>query len=456
MRDNHYDLVVIGGGPGGYTAAARAANLGMNTALVERRNLGGTCLNQGCIPTAAMLHSAGLHRQFRRGEQFGICAENVRLDYGKMLAYREETVQILVRGVEQTLARNGVALFSGIGTLLPNKRVKVMSAGGETILAAENILLATGSKARVPDIPGAELPGVVDSDGALAWNALPESITIIGGGVIGVEYAQIFSDFGSRVTLLGTRARLLPGMDREISQSLKMLLRKRGVDVRTDVSVSRIEKADEQLNCIFTEKDRPDTALSQRVLYAVGRTPCFDGLFSGEIPFRVESGHIAVDSQYKTSIPGVYAVGDVIGGIQLAHNAMAQGTLAVEGMAGASPSVDGSTVPSCVYTDPEIASVGLTEAEAKGRGFSVRVGKCVMGGNGRSVVTREERGFMKVIASADTGAIVGAQLMCAGAGEMIGEFASAISNGFTVTQLLRAVRPHPTYNEALIDALRQI
>ena len=448
-----YDLIVIGGGPGGYTAAIRAAKLGMHTALVERRELGGTCLNRGCIPTAAMLHSAGLYRQMRESERFGICAAGVSVDYPKLLAYRQETVQTLVQGVEQMLDLAGVVRLSGTGTLLPDRRVRVTSEDGVTVLAAKNILLATGSKVRVPDIPGIDLPGVADSDGALAWESIPESLTVIGGGVIGVEYAQIFADLGSRVTLLGTRARLLPGMDREIGQSLKMVLKKRDVDVRTGVTVERIEQDGKLLRCAFMEKDQETETVSQRVLYAMGRVPYTEGLFAGAAP-EMNNGRILVNGHFETAIPGVYAIGDVTGGPQLAHLAMAQGTVAVERMAGLAPSVDVDTVPYCVYTDPEIVSVGLTAAEAREKGIPVRVGKCVMGGNGRSVVSREERGFMKLVTGAETGRLLGAQLMCARAGEMAGELVSAISNGFTAQQLLRAVRPHPTYNEALSEAMR--
>lgn len=453
MENNSYDLIVIGGGPGGYTAAVRAARLGMTAALVERRELGGTCLNRGCIPTAAMLHSAGLYRQTRDGGQFGVRAEDAYVDYAGLLAYRQQTVRTLVRGVEQTLDMNGVVRLSGVGTLLPDKRVRVVSPDGETVLRAKNVLLAAGSRARVPRFPGVELPGVADSDGALAWQTLPASVTVIGGGVIGVEYAQIFSDLGCRVTLLGTRARLLPGMDREIGRSLGMVLKKRGVDVRVGVSVERIEREGELLRSVFLEKDEPASAVSERVLYAVGRVPCTDGLFDGGVTLAARDGHVEVDERFETSEPGVYAVGDMIGGAQLAHLAMAQGTVAAERMAGRSPSVDVNTVPYCVYTDPEIVSVGITESEAKARGIPARAGKCVMGGNGRSVVTQEERGFMRLVADAETGRILGAQLMCARAGDMAGELVCAISNGFTAEQLLRAIRPHPTYNEALAEAL---
>lgn len=447
-----YDLIVIGGGPGGYTAAVRAAELGMAVALVEKKELGGTCLNRGCIPTAAMLHSAGLYRQLREGTKFGIRADGISVDYAGLLAYRQETVDTLVRGIRQMLEMNGVALIAGEGRLLPGKQVRIVSCGSEQILAAENVLLATGSKTRVPDIEGIGLPGVTDSDGALAWDSVPESLTVIGGGAIGVEYAQIFADLGSQVTLLGTRQRLLPGMDREIGQNLKMILKKRGVDARTGVTVNGIAGRGGLLHCEFTEKDMGQTVSSQRILYAVGRIPYTDSLFEDAVP-EMDGGLITVSTHFETSIPGVYAIGDVTGGPQLAHVAMAQGTAAAEHMAGIDPSADVKTVPYCVYTDPEIVSVGMTEAEARSQGMPVRAGKCVMGGNGRSVVSREERGFMRLVIDADTGKILGAQLMCAKAGDMAGELVSAISNGLTAAQLLRAVRPHPTYGESISEAL---
>ncbi len=449
-----YDLVVIGGGPGGYTAAARAAELGMMTAIVEMDALGGTCLNRGCIPTACMLHAGVLCRRTRESGRFGIMTQDVTLDYGRLLAYRSETVRTMVQGVEQILERNRIVRFSGRGTLLPGLRVRVTADCVQTELAAGAVLLATGSAARVPDIPGIDLPGVTDSEGALTWDSLPESVTVIGGGVIGVEYAQIFADLGSRVTLLGTRDRLLPSMDREISQNLKMILKKRGVDIHTGVTVRQIGREGESLCCIYAERDAEKQVLSQRVLYAVGRVPKTEGLFEG-VTVNMDNGRILVDSHFMTDLEGVYAVGDAVGG-STAHLAAAQGTAAAERIAGKASSIDVDTVPDCIYTNPEIASVGLTERQAREAGYSVKVGRGLTGRNGRSAASGEERGFVKLVASVDDGTILGAQLMCACAGDMLGELVSAVSNHFTAGQLLRAIRPHPTYNEILRDAIQDL
>lgn len=454
MEDLFYDLVVIGGGPGGYTAAAQGARMGMSVALVEMDALGGTCLNRGCIPTAAMLYAGEMFRRTREAERFGVLAGNVRLDYDKLLAYRSETIGAMVRGVDQMLEMEGIARFFGRGVLLPDKRVRVLLAEGQAQLSASNVLLATGSAARALDIPGAGLASVADSDGALAWRTLPESLTVIGGGVIGVEYAQAFCDLGSRVTLLGTRERLLPAMDREISQNLKMILKKRGVDVRTGVTVRRIEQENGALRCFYEEKGRDMQTVSQRVLYAVGRTPNTDGLFDGA-GVDTDNGRIVVDSRFQTNLDGVYAVGDAIGGT-MAHQAAAQATAAVEYMAGRTASVDVDTVPVCVYTDPEIACVGLTERQARQAGHPVKTGKGITGRNGRSAVANGEHGFVKIVASAADETLLGAQLMCARAGDMAGELVSAISNRLTAGQLLRAIRPHPTYNEMLTDALTDV
>lgn len=455
MDNSVFDIVIIGGGPGGYTAAIHAAKLGMTIALVEMDKLGGTCLNRGCIPTAAMLHSGESFRRMKESEQYGIYAQNVSLDYERLLGYRDETVRYLIRGVEQRLEQERIKCFSGKGTLLAGNVVRVESAAGCTELTAENVILATGSTARIPDIPGISLPGVADSDGALAWRTLPESLTVIGGGVIGVEYAQIFSDLGSRVTLLGTRERLLPSMDKEVSQRLRMVMKKRGMDIHTGVNVAKIEQIEGILRCTYVEKGVEQTADTSHVLYAVGRVPNTNGLFEGIRPLMVE-GRLVVDSRYQTNLKDVYAIGDVIGGAQTAHLATAQGMAVVERIAGRTPSMDTNVVPICVYTDPEIASVGLTERQAQERGIHVKTRKSILGRNGRFAVTRGEQGVIRVLASADTGEILGAHLMCARAGDMIGELVSAVSNHFTVEQLLRAIRPHPTYNEALVDVLSQL
>lgn len=452
----HYDVMVIGAGPGGYVAAIRAAKLGLHVAVVEEDRAGGTCLNRGCIPAKAMIHAAETYRSAREADQFGVETGRVSFDYGKILAYKEETTDALVQGVEQLLAGNGVDRLAGKGTLLAGKKVRVTTEEKEEVYAADHIILAAGSKPLLLPIPGMDLPGVLTSDGLFRLQECPESLAIIGGGVISVEFATAFAGLGTKVTILEALPRLVPNLDKEISQNLKMILKKRGVDIHTSASVQEVAEEDGRYVLRFTEKEKEQEVSARYVLCAVGRVPNTDGLFAEDALPDMERGRVLVDEKFETSIPGVYAIGDLIFGMQLAHTASTQGTVVAEHLAGKSASVDLSVVPSCVYTDPEIASVGLTEEDAKEQGIPVRVGKFIMSANGKSLISREERGFVKILAAEESGVILGAQMMCARATDMIGELATAVANGLTAKQLLRGMRAHPTYNEGVGEALEEL
>ena len=452
----HYDVMVIGAGPGGYVAAIRAAKLGLHVAVVEEDRAGGTCLNRGCIPAKAMIHAAETYRSAREADQFGVETGRVSFDYGKILAYKEETTDALVQGVEQLLAGNGVDRLAGKGTLLAGKKVRVTTEEKEEVYAADHIILAAGSKPLLLPIPGMDLPGVLTSDGLFRLQECPESLAIIGGGVISVEFATAFAGLGTKVTILEALPRLVPNLDKEISQNLKMILKKRGVDIHTSASVQEVAEEDGRYVLRFTEKEKEQEVSARYVLCAVGRVPNTEGLFAEDALPDMERGRVLVDEKFETSIPGVYAIGDLIFGMQLAHTASAQGTVVAEHLAGRSASVDLSVVPSCVYTDPEIASVGLTEEDAKEQGIPVRVGKFIMSANGKSLISREERGFVKILAAEESGVILGAQMMCARATDMIGELATAVANGLTAKQLLRGMRAHPTYNEGIGEALEEL
>lgn len=455
--EERYDLIVIGAGPGGYVAAIKAAKLGMKTAVVENREVGGTCLNRGCVPAKAMLHAAKLYQEVLSGERFGIISKEVSYDYGKVLSYKNETSESLRLGVEQLLKGNKVERISGTGSLTKEGRVRIKTKEGEEILQAKHILLATGSKPALLPIEGIRIPGIMTSDEMFQLDHVPESLLIIGGGVIGVELATVFSSFGSKVTLLEAEERLLPGLDKEISQNVRLLLKKRGVDIHTKAFVRKIEKEGLDFICTYEEKvkdkEKLEVLKTPYLLSATGRIPNTDGLLEEKALLKMDRGRIVVKENFETSMPGVFAIGDVIGGIQLAHAASSQGICAVEGMNGKEPSIDLSVVPSCVYTDPEIACVGITEAEAKEKGIETVTGKFLTHGNSKSFITKEERGFVKVVTDKETGVLLGAQMMCARATDMIGEMGTAISNKLTAEQLLKAMRAHPTYNESVAEAL---
>lgn len=454
MRDI-FDLVIIGAGPGGYVSAIRAAQLGLRVAIAERRDVGGTCLNRGCIPTKALIHASHLYTEIRECEKLGILAENVSYDIGKIYARKDQTVSQLRGGIEYLLSayKDKIQLIRGNAVIGAPGAVTVSNGNETAVLETRNILIASGSAPVRPPIPGLELPGVITSDEILEQSGTAyKKLAIIGGGVIGMEFATIFNSLGCEVNVIEAMDRILPIMDKEISQNLSMILKKRGVGIYTKATVSQIEKTDNGLACHFSQKGEEHMVEAEAVLVAIGRKPSVDGLFADGLPVRCERG-IVVDENFQTSVPGIYAIGDVIhGGIQLAHAASAQGCNAVMVMAGMEPEIDLATVPSCIYTDPEIACAGITADQAKSMGLAVKTGKFNMSGLGRSVIESQERGFAKLVFDAETEALLGAQLMCARATDLIGELAGAIVNKLTIRQLGSVIRPHPSFTEGITEA----
>ena len=452
----NYDVIIVGAGPGGYVAALKSAKLGFKTAVVEKDRVGGTCLNRGCIPTKAMVHATELYREMQNAKEYGIFAENISYDYGKILEYKQDIIDKLVGGVEQLFKSNGIDYLKGLGTLEKDGSVTVSGGEGAGSYQAKHVILAVGSKPALVPIPGLDSEGVLTSDELFQLQEVPKSLSIIGGGVIGVEFASIFAALGTKVTILEALPSILANMDKDISQNLKLILKKRGIDIHTSVKVEKVEKEAEGVSCFYTEKDEPVKVTSQYVLCAVGRVPNTQGLFGEGVELEMERGRVVVDEHFKTSMDGVYAIGDLIKGLQLAHLASAQGICLLEELAGHKRSIDLNVVPGCVYTSPEIASVGITEAIAKEQGLEINVGKFMMSGNGKSMISKEERGFIKILSDSKSHAVVGVQMMCARATDMIGEFGNAVANGFTVEQLLKAMRAHPTYNEGVGEALQDV
>lgn len=454
-----YQLIVIGAGPGGYEAAIRAAQLGLTTALIERRDVGGTCLNRGCIPTKAMLHSAQLYREAANFELFGLHTENTSFDWAKVHQRKNDVVVKLRTGIEQLIKANKIDFFNNFASILGKNDIQLDQ--GE-VIRGENILIATGSVPARPPIPGLDLPNVVTSDELLddphftQTDSLAKEILIIGGGVIGVEFASVFSSFGCHVTIVEAMERILPTMDREISQSLNMVLKKRGVSIHTGAMVEKLEQDENGLVCHFTEKGKAQAVPAQQVLVAIGRRPNTQGLFAEGFEVACERGRIVTDENFRTSVDSIYAIGDVTSKIQLAHMASAQGICAVHTIAGQKSPIDLRYVPGCIYTDPEIASVGITEDEAKQQGIPVKKGKFLMTGNGRSLIDEQERGFIKVLAHQETDVILGAQLMCSRATDIVAELATAIVNGLTCAQLAGVIRPHPTFCEGVTEAVEDV
>lgn len=453
-----YQLIVIGAGPGGYTAALRAAKLGLRVAVVERREVGGTCLNRGCVPTKALLHASQIYYDACNSAAAGILVDGAQVDLQAVFANKRQICEKLGSGVEGLLQNAKVDLIRGSAVITASGAVTITALDGEnTVYAADNILIATGSIPARPPIPGLDLPGVMTSDELLEGeDRLYRSIIIIGGGVIGVEFAVFYSNLGCEVTVIEGMERLLPMMDRELGQNLSQLLKKRGVRVVTGAMVQEIRQNGAMLDVHFSAKDTAQVVTAERVLCAIGRRPYLEGLFAGGLQPAQSGPALWVDERFQTSIPGVYAIGDVSSRIQLAHVASAQGIACVDMMCGKTSSVNLDVVPSCVYCHPEIAAVGVTEAQAKEANIPVKVGKCVMGGNARTLIADPGRSFMKFVANSDTHEIIGAQLMCEHSTDMISQVSMAIANHFTVEQMLLAMRPHPTFEEAMGEALEDL
>lgn len=449
------DLIVIGGGPGGYAAAEFAARRGMAVALVERERLGGTCLHRGCVPTKAYLHEADT----AHAAQAMWPGAALLVDRAAMLARKNATVDTLEKGVAALLRAGKVAVYAGQGTLVSAAapfQVTVQGADGATqTLEGRRVLLAAGSTpARIP-VPGCDDTAVWTSDELLAEaGAEPfQSLLIVGGGVIGVEMAEVYARLGVTVTLLEAEKRILPMMDMELSRSAEALLRALGVQAHTDARLTGIARGGRGFIARWEKGGQAAEAEVERVLLATGRTPASNGLFGPDVTIAMNRRAVAVDERYRTSLPGVYAIGDLNGLQPLAHAAHAQGLVAVCDMLGVPAPVDAALVPSCVYTAPEIASVGLGEAEAKAQGHAVAVGKALTTQTARTLIEGLGRGFVKLVFDQESRVLLGAQLFCGNATDMVGELGLAIVNGMTAAQLMRAVRPHPTFEEAITDAV---
>ncbi len=451
-----YQLIVIGAGPGGYEAALRAAKLGKKVAVVEKREAGGTCLNRGCVPTKTLLHASGIYREAKNGAHCGIHAEGVEVNMAEIFAYKREISQKLSGGVEALFKSAKVDLLRGTALITAPGCVRVTDAQGATTdYTCEDILIATGSVPARPPIPGLEL--AMTSDELLeGCESLCRSIVIIGGGVIGIEFAAFYADLGCEVTVIEGMDRLLPNMDRELGQNLALILKKQGVKVFTGAMVQRVERSGEALAVSFTCKGKDETVTGESVLCAIGRGAYCDGLFAEGLEVELRGRSIAVNEHFETSLPHIYAIGDVSSKIQLAHVATAQGIACVERLCGVESRTDLATVPSCIYCRPEIAVVGLSEAEAKEAGIPVKVGKRAMFDNAKTLIADPGRCFMKFVAHAETRELLGAQLMCEHASDMIGGVAQAIANHLTADDFCRAMRPHPSFEEAMTAALEEL
>jgi dihydrolipoamide dehydrogenase len=453
--DATFDLIVIGSGPGGYVAAIRAAQLGLKTAVVEIAPLpGGTCLHWGCIPTKALLHAAEVLETSRHAGRFGVKMAPGELDIASLHKYKDKVVMSNAKGVEYLFKKGGITMIPGRGRLAGPGRVAVQQQGGATkTLEARFTIVATGSVIR--GLPGVEFDGkqIINSDHALGLSKVPASLIVLGAGAVGVEFASIYATFGAKVTLVELLPRLIPLEDAALGAELERAFKKRGLGVHTGTKVEKVVREEDRVKVTAAKDGKPVELEAELLLVAVGRRPLTEELGLAELGVKLDRGFIEVDGFLRTAAPGVYAIGDVVKTQALAHVASHEGIVAVEDAAGVSPHpVDYDKVPSCTYCDPEVASIGLTEDEARKRGHDVVVGQFPFSAIAKAKILDDTRGFVKIVAEKKYDEVLGVHIIGPHATELIAEATAALNLEATAASLFQAVHAHPTLAEAMGEA----
>lgn len=448
-----FDLTVVGGGPGGYVAAIRAAQLGLRVVLVERDRLGGVCLNEGCIPTKALLASVHVLESIGRAGEYGISVGDPRVDLPAVFERKDAIVARLRGGVEKLLKKRDIVVVKGEGALLEPGVVRVREAEGERLLESSSVILATGSTPIVPPAFGYDGKRIITSTEALSMVDLPETLIVIGTGAVGCEFAGFYSAIGVEVVLLEMLPEILPGEDASAVRLLKRALKKRGVDIRTGVMVESLTPGDTRIRAELSEGEPIEAAVA---LLAMGRRPAVEEEWIVESGIEIESGAVAVNNHMETSLEGVYAIGDLVGGWLLAHVASREGIVAASCAAGRDLAMDYRAVPRCTFTHPEIASVGITEAEAAERGLDVDVGRFPFSALGKALAEGESTGFAKVIAESGSGRVVGGVVVGANASVLVHEIGIAIANDLSAEDIAAVIHAHPTLSESVMEAAEAV
>ncbi|MCR6544675.1 dihydrolipoyl dehydrogenase [Dehalobacterium formicoaceticum] len=463
-NDLNTNIAILGGGPAGYVAAIRAAQLGAEVVLIEEKELGGVCLNQGCIPTKSFLKNAEAAHLVQTSKEYGIDAKIQAVDWHSAWLRKERVVKNSRMGVESLIAAHKIILLKGRGYVENPREIRVETGQESVRVSCRHLIITVGSEPLLPKIPGIDLPGVLTSNEALEFKEIPRSLVIVGAGVIGLEFADMFNSIGTKVTVLEMENSILPKEDREIGEELLKVLKRKGIGFKLGVQVKKIEEIKEieeineisdhqdQLKILF-EGNRKETVLkAEKILVAAGRRSRTYSSDLIALGLEIEHGAIAVNEKMATNVPSVYAAGDVIGGKLLAHLAYAEGRVAVENALGRETRLNYDTVPTCTYTHPEIATVGIGEEEAAKRGIKVLVGRFELRHNSRAMTLGERDGFVKVVVDRESGVILGGQILGSQASEMISELTLAVTLGVKAEIIAEMMHPHPTLSEAIMEA----
>ena len=453
-----YDVVVLGAGPGGYVRAIRAAQLGAKTAIIEKNKVGGTCLNVGCIPTKALMKNVEILHYIDAGKKRGIKVKGeLELDYAKAVKAKDKAVKQLVNGVTGLLGSNEITMYQGMGTVKAGNKIEVAAENGDVeTIEYGKLILATGSSPKMPPIPGADLEGVMTSEGFLSITEVPEKLVVIGAGVIGCELATVFKAYGSQITMVEMMDKPVAILDSDVANYMEGILTQQGIDLKLGKQVKSIARNDAgSLDVTIADKDGNEEVVSgDKVLISIGRGPNVAGL--DELGLETERGYVVVNDKLETSAKDVYAIGDVTGKKLLAHVASEMGVVAAENAMGASKIMDLSIVPSCIYTIPEVGCVGMSEKEAKDAGYDVICGKFPLVACGKAVATGDTEGMFKIVADKKTRKVLGAHLVGKSATELVAEMAAYMKMNATVDDVVDTIHAHPTISESIAEAARDI
>jgi dihydrolipoamide dehydrogenase len=454
MSSTNFDLIVLGSGPGGYVAAIRASQLGLKTAIVEAEELGGICLNWGCIPTKALLKSAQVFEYISHASDYGITVKDATADFGSMVKRSRSVADGMSKGVQFLMKKNKIEILSGWGKIQPGKKVEVSDTNGKkTSYAADHIIIATGARAR--ELPTLKIDNekIIGYRKAMTLEKQPKSMVVVGSGAIGVEFAYFYNSIGTKVTIVEFMDRIVPVEDEEVSKALEKIYKKSGITVMTSSEVTKVDT--KGAGCKVTVKTAKGEEMldCEVVLSAAGVVSNLENIGLEEVGILVDKGKIQVNDYYQTNMPGYYAIGDVVPGPALAHVASAEGIICVEKIAGHHPEpLDYGNIPGCTYCSPEIASVGMTESKAKAAGYEVRIGKFPFSASGKASAAGAKDGFVKLVFDKKYGEILGAHLIGANVTEMIAEIVAIRKLETTGHELIKTVHPHPTMSEAIMEA----